>query len=431
MNFSGIHIYFHPVTAKVIIEIFTIILLLIISALISAGEVAFFSLKPAELKKLEDNKSKNARRAIHCLENPEKLLATILISCNLVNITIVILSTYITSSLVDFSHAQYIGFLFQVVIVTFLILLLGEIMPKVFASENSLMVAQLMAYPYHILSIIFYPLSALLLSSTSFVQKKISSNKPNLSVDDLSDALEITSDSIKDDKTILEGIVKFGNTEVNEIMKSRLDIVAISNDSQFSKLLSVVVESGYSRIPIYDETIDNIKGIIITKDILPYLHETDSFNWQALMKPAFFVPETKKIDDLLAEFQKNKMHIAIVIDEYGGTSGLVTMEDILEEVIGEIEDESDVAEELPYKKLAPGIWLFEAKVLLNDFFKITGLDESTFDEAKGEYETLAGLILEIKGEIPQKGEKIEYKNFAFIIESVDKRRIKQVKIIVK
>jgi putative hemolysin len=426
-----INITLLPITLKVILEIFAIIFLLACSAMISAGEVAFFSMKPADLKKLEESKNKNAHKVLRYLDNPEKLLASILISCNLVNISIVILSTYITNSIFDFSQAPFIGFIFQIVVVTFLILLLGEVMPKVFASENRIKVAQIMAYPFKILSVVFYPLSSLLLVSTSYVQKKLSSKKPNLSVDDLSDALEITSASLKDEKTILEGIVKFGNIEVSEIMRPRLDIVAIELDTSFSKLLSVVVESEYSRMPVYDETIDNIKGIIIAKDLLPYLQEDSNFNWQALLKPAFFVPETKKIDDLLAEFQKKKNHIAIVIDEYGGTCGLVTMEDILEEVIGEIEDESDVAEELPYKQLAPGAWLFEAKVPLNDFFKITGLDDSSFSDVKGEFETLAGLILELKGEIPQKGAKIEYRNFTFVVESVDKRRIKQLKIIVK
>jgi putative hemolysin len=427
----NINISLLPITAKVILEIIVFIFLLICSAMISAGEVAFFSMKPADLKKLEESKNKKAHMVLHCLENPEKVLATILISCNLANITIVILSTYITNSIFDFSQAHLLGFIFQIVIVTFLILLIGEIMPKVFASENRIRVAQTMAYPFKVLSIVFYPLSSLLLSSTSFVQKKISSKKPNLSVDDLSDALEITSESLKDDKSILEGIVNFGNIEVNEIMRPRLDVVAINIETSFTKLLSVVVESGYSRIPVFDGTIDNIKGIIIIKDLLPYLQESSNFNWKALIKPVSFVPETKKIDDLLAEFQKNKMHIAIVIDEYGGTCGLVTMEDILEEVIGEIEDESDVAEELPYKQLSPGIWLFEAKVPLNDFYKITGLDDSSFAELKGEYETLAGLILELKGEIPQKGTNIEYRNFTFVVESVDNRRIKQLKIIVK
>jgi gliding motility-associated protein GldE len=431
LTIVDIHINIIPIGIHVVAELIILLGLLICTALISAGEVAFFSLKPAQIKKLEESKTKNATRVLHCLQNPERLLAVILIAVNLINITIVILSSYITASIFDFSSAPLFGFIFQVVVVTLLILLIGEIIPKVFASENSVKVACMTAYPFQIMSVMFYPLASILLVSTSYVQKKISISRPNLSVDDLSDALEITSDSIKDEKTILEGIVKFGNTEVKEIMKPRLDVVALDMSVSYTKLLSVIVESGYSRIPVYKDSIDNIKGIMITKDILPYLHEENMFNWQALIKPAFFVPETKKIDDLLAEFQKNKMHIAIVIDEYGGTCGLVTMEDILEEVIGEIEDESDVAEELPYKQLAANVWLFEAKVLLNDFFKITGIDELSFDGLKGEYETLAGLILEIKGEIPEKGSKIDYKNFTFVVEVVDKRRIKQVKIIVR
>jgi len=288
-----------------------------------------------------------------------------------------------------------------------------------------------MAYQLNIISKFAYPLTYLLTKSTSFIQKRLASKGHNFSIDDLSDAIEITSESLSEERNILEGIVKFGNIDVSEIMQSRLDIAAIEYEVPFNKLLSLIIETGYSRIPVYEDTLDNIKGIIYTKDLLPYLHEPENFNWLGLIKQAYFVPETKKIDDLLAEFQKNKIHIAIVIDEYGGTCGLVTMEDILEEVIGEISDESDVDEELPYKKLSNNVYLFEAKILLNDFFKITGMDDSVFDEIKGEYETLAGLILELKGEIPQKNDKIECKNFVFIIEAVDKRRIKQVKVIIK
>jgi gliding motility-associated protein GldE len=311
-------------------------------------------------------------------------------------------------------------------------LLIGEIIPKVFATDHRVSVALFMAYQLNIISKFVFPLTYLLTRSTSFIQKRLALKGHNFSIEDLSDAIEITSaGSLNEERNILEGIVKFGNIDVSEIMQSRLDIAAIEYDAPFVKLLSLIIESGYSRIPVYDDTLDNIKGIIYTKDLLPYLHEPTDFKWHGLVKQAYFVPETKKIDDLLAEFQKNKIHLAIVIDEYGGTCGLVTMEDILEEVIGEISDESDVDEELPYKKLSNNVYLFEAKILLNDFFKITGIDDSVFDEIKGEYETLAGLILELKGEIPQKNDKLEYRNFTFIIEAVDKRRIKQIKVIIK
>jgi putative hemolysin len=424
-------ILIHPLSWEVGCELFLLFLLLLGTALISASEIAYFLLKPSELKYLEESTSKKGQLILKLLSKPNKLLANILIANNLINISIIILSTYITHALIEFPNSAAVAFIFQVVVITFLILLVGEIIPKVFATDHSIRVAVFMAYPFEMLSKLFYPLTALLLISTSFVQKRLAAKRPSISIDDLSDAIEITSASLNEERNILKGIVKFGNTDVSEIMQSRVDIVAVDQDVKLSKLLSVVVETGYSRIPIYEETLDNIKGILYSKDLLPYIHESNLFKWQNLIKTAFFVPETKKIDDLLAEFQKNKIHLAIVIDEYGGTCGLVTMEDILEEIIGEISDESDVNEELLYKKLAPNVYLFEAKVLLNDFFKITNIDDTVFDDIKGEYETLAGLLLELKGEIPKKNDKMEFKNFTFIVESVDNRRIKQIKVIIR
>lgn len=426
-----LQIVFHTIQPGVIIEFIMLILLLLGSALMSASEVAFFALKPAQIKELESGKHKRGALVLKLLEHPEKLLANILIGNNFVNISIIILSTNITLEIADFSHEPLLGFIFQVVIVTLLILLVGEIIPKVFATDNSVKVALFMAIQLDILSKIFYPVTQLLLSSTSFVQKRFELKKPNISMDDLSDAIEITSPSLSDEKKLLKGIVKFGNTDVSEIMQPRIDILALEYNSTLSKLFSTIVETGYSRIPVYEDNLDHIKGILLTKDLLPYLNEDNTFNWQGLIKPAFFVPENKKIDDLLAEFQKKKIHLAIVIDEYGGTCGLVTLEDILEEIIGEINDESDVEEELLFKKLSANTYLFEGKILLNDFYKAIGTDDSPFDDVKGEYETLAGLILELKGEIPFKGDRIEYKNFIFIIETVDKRRIRQVKVILK
>jgi putative hemolysin len=416
---------------EIMSEFLLVIILLFGSALVSASEVAFFSLKPADIKEMENQKGKKGHLVLKLLDKPERLLANILIASNFINISIIILSTYVIHGLLDFSTNPALGFIFQVLIITSIILLIGEIIPKVFATNHYIRVSKVMAYPLFIISKLFFPLTYILINSTSFVQKKLASKKPNLSIDDLSNAIEITSDSLNEEKDILQGIVKFGNTDVSEIMQPRLDIVAIEYKSTIKKLLAVVVETGYSRIPVYKDNLDNIKGVLYTKDLLPHLYETKSFKWQTLIKPAFFVPEAKKIDDLLAEFQKNKIHLAIVIDEYGGTSGLITMEDILEEVIGEISDESDVDEELLYKKISNNIYLFEAKITLNDFFKITGIEDTVFDDVKGEYETLAGLLLELKGEIPQKNDKIEYGHFTFIIEAVDKRRIKQVKVIIK
>ena len=426
-----LNILLHTLRFEIMIELLLVIILLIGSALMSASEVAFFSLKPADIKEFENRKGMKSQLVLRLLDNPERLLANILIANNFINISIIILSTSIIHGLMDFSTNPALGFILQVIIITGVILVVGEIIPKVFATNHYMRVVVVMSYPLFVLSKIFYPLTFILLNSTSFVQKKLASKKPNLSIDDLSHAIEITSDSLNEEKNILQGIVKFGNIDVSEIMQPRMDIVAVEYKTTIKKLLSIVVESGYSRIPVYKENLDNIKGVLYTKDLLPHYYETKLFKWQTLIKPAFFVPEAKKIDDLLAEFQKNKIHLAIVIDEYGGTSGLITMEDILEEVIGEISDESDVDEELLYKKISNNTYLFEAKILLNDFFKITGMEDTVFDDVKGEYETLAGLLLELKGEIPQKNDKIEFSQFTFIIEAVDKRRIKQVKVIIK
>ncbi len=412
-------------------EILIIFILLLVSGLVSASEVAFFSLKPADKENLKNKNDWQSQYVIQWLEKPEKLLATILILNNLVNITIVILSSHVTATIVNPQFHPLIVFLLQVVVVSFVILVIGEIVPKIFAIRNSLRIVRLLAFPYYLVSAILWPIIYPLLSTTNFVNRRLKMLKPTISLTDLSNALQITSSSLQDEKDILEGIVKFGNIEVSQIMRPRVDIVSVSINANFKKLMSVVIESGYSRIPVYEENIDNIKGIIIAKDLLPYIDEKPHFHWQGLIKPAFFVPENKKIDDLLADFQKNKMHLAIVVDEHGGTLGLVTMEDILEEVVGEIEDESDVGEEILYKKLSANTWLFEGKILLNDFFKVTGIEPDSINDVEGNFETLAGLILELKGEIPNKGDKIQYKNFTFIIESVDKRRIRQVKLIIQ
>ncbi len=425
-----LNIILNPLRLKLMGELVLLIVLLCGSALMSASEVAFFSLKPADFDELENKKNKKSLMLFKLLGNPDSLLANILVGSNLFNISIIILSTYITHLVINFQNAPVLGFVFQVLIVTSLLLFAAEIIPKIFAINHNVKVAMLMAYPLYILSKLFYPLTTMLVGSTMLVQKRLAAKRPQISVSDLSNALEITSASLNDEKTILKGIVRFGNINVSEIMQPRVDIVAVDYNTTYRKLLSVVIETGYSRIPVYEKSPDHIKGILYTKDLLPHLQETKVFKWQSLIKPANFVPETKKIDDLLAEFQKNKNHLAIVVDEYGGTSGLVTMEDILEEIVGEISDESDVDEELLFKKLSANVYLFEAKILLNDFFKITGINETVFDGVKGEYETLAGLILELKGEIPQKNDKIVFENLTFIIEAADKRRIKQVKVII-
>jgi len=358
---------------------------------------------------------------------PEKLLATILITNNLGNISIIIISAYFTNALFDFSNAPIFGFVIQVVVITLVIVFFGEILPKIYAIRYSEKVVRFMAVPLDVCEKIFRPFNYFLIHTTSRIQGKFSRHGKNISMVDLSDALDLTQHGISEEKKILEGIVKFGNMDVREIMTPRVDVLGISIQSKFKKLIAHIIDSGYSRIPVFSQDLDNIKGVLYIKDLLPYLGKPDSFNWQSLMRPPYYVPETKKINDLLREFQTGKIHMAVVIDEYGGTSGIITMEDILEEIVGEISDESD-NEEFFHIRIDERNFLFEGKVLLNDFFKILSLDEEIFDDVKGEAETLAGLILELKGELPRKNEIINCKNFLFTIKSVDQRRIKQIQV---
>jgi gliding motility-associated protein GldE len=422
---SNSNIVLHPITLSIIVSLLIMILLLFLSALISGSEVALFSLSPQQVKKLQEKESTNYKRILRLLGIPERLLATILIANNFVNVGIVILSSFITNSLIDFSNAPTLGFLFQIVAITFLLLLFGEIIPKVYASQYSLKFSTIMAHPLFYMEKVFRPMSTILIKSTSIVNKRISKKK-NISMDELSQALELTADEMTEEKEILEGIVKFGNIDVEEIMVARVDVIAVEIHESFSKLKSVIIESGYSRIPIYEKTFDNIKGILYVKDLLPHIHKPNNFRWQSIVRPPYFVPGTKKINDLLEEFQTKKMHIAVVIDEYGGTSGIVSMEDILEEIVGDISDELD-EEKTTYTLEEDGSYIFEGKTLLNDFFKIVDVEDDAFDKIKGDADTLAGLILEMKGEIPQKREEVEYRNYKFTIEAVDNRRIKKIR----
>ena len=403
------------------------VLLLFCSAVISGSEVALFSLSPQNINDLEADDNPKNKKLLKLLRKPEKLLATILIGNNFVNIGIVILSSFITNSLVDFSNAPTLGFVVQVVIITFLLLLFGEIIPKVYATQTSLRFSKFVTYPIFYLEKLFRPLSIVLIKSTSIVNKRIS-KKQNISMVDLSQALELTADEISEEIEILEGIVNFGNINVEEIMISRVNAIAIDANTSFSKLKSIIIESGFSRIPVFDDSFDNIKGILYVKDLLPHHHKPNTFRWQSIIRPPYYVPETKKINDLLEEFQTQKNHMAIVVDEYGGTSGIITMEDILEEIVGDITDESDDCK-ATYTKEEDGSYLFEGKTSMNDFFKVIELDSDIFDNIKGDAETLAGLLLEIKGEIPQKKEEFKYKDYRFIVEAVDNRRIKKIRFI--
>ena len=429
-NFISLNwdVYFHPFSTNALISVLIIIILLISSALISGSEVAYFSISPKDRQKLRSKKDKNTHLILQNLENPEKLLATILVANNFVNVGIVVLSTYTTNIIVDFSNARTLGYIFQVVVITFFLLLFGEIIPKVYATRHSLKFAKLMALPINLMEKIFSPINSILIYSTSFVNKRIQKQSQNISVNELSQALELTADhEISDDKEILEGIVKFGNKNVVEIMRSRVDVVAFNLTDSFETVIQTINESGYSRIPVFSGSFDNIRGILYIKDLLPFASNHENFRWQSIIRSPFFVPETKKIDDLLEEFQKNKVHMAIVVDEYGGSSGIVTLEDILEEIVGDIADEFDDDEDY-FTKISENKFLFDGKILLNDFYKVTNSDEHIFDEYKGDADTLAGLILELKGEIPTLHERITCRNFVFLIDAVDNRRIKKIKV---
>ena len=424
-----LQIIFHPISTGTVLAIVGVLALLLGSALISGSEVAYFSMGPSDRIVLNESDSGRSRMANKLLKAPERLLATILITNNFINITIIILSAYILNTIIEIAEPRWLEFLLQVVIVTFLLLLFGEILPKLYANKNAIRFSLFMSYPLEVCKRIFYPLSSVLITSTSLVKKRMAKRGKNISMDQLSDAIGLTADDIAEEKTILEGIVKFGNIDVSEIMKARIDVVSIDIKTRLKELIRIINESGHSRIPIFADTFDNIKGVLFIKDILPHIDKGNNFKWQSLIRPPFYVPENKKIDDLLHEFQTKRKHMAIVIDEYGGTSGIITLEDILEEIVGDITDESDDAK-LHHKQLDKNTYLFEGKILLNDFYKITDTPGDFFDPVKGDADTLAGLILEIVGEFPVEGTTIEYENLRFHIESVDKRRIKQIKLVI-
>jgi putative hemolysin len=418
-----------------IINTIVLVLLFIGSALVSGTEVAFFSLSQTDLNELS-NDSKEANIIVTLLEKPRKLLATILITNNFINILIVLLFASLAETF--FENFNYeidlfyitisIRFLIEIVLVTFLILFFGEVLPKVYASRNALRFSKNMSKFIRFINSLLTPFSLPLISITKFIEKKLGSKNSNFSVETLSQALELTSEgaTTKDEQKILEGIVNFGNTETVQIMKPRIDIFALSNEEDYEKVLTKILENGYSRNPVYKENIDNIIGVLYAKDLLAHLNKKN-FKWQTLLREAFFVPENKKLDDLLDDFRDRKNHLAIVVDEYGGTSGLVTLEDVIEEIVGDINDEFD-DDDLQYSKIDENNYIFEGKTTIKDFCKVLDdEDEEIFEKEKGESETLAGFILEISGKFPKKGEKINFKNYTFTIEALDKKRIKQVK----
>jgi len=406
------------------------LILLLCSAAASASETAFFSLSPSQLSEIRSSKATVDKRIVYLLGNSKLLLATILITNNLVNVGIVILSTFLANHYLDFSANPLMGFLFQVVVITALLLLLGEIMPKVIATRKPVSIASLLATPLIIVQKILYPFSMLLVNSTRFIDKRQAQNH-HITLDDISNAIDITNDGQVDeeDRKIMKSITRFGEINAREIMSPRVDLTVIDNALPFSGVQKIIMESGYSRIPVYNETPDTITGILYIKDLLPHLSEDDSFAWEKLVRPPFFIPENKPINDLLQEFQEKKIHMAVVVDEYGGTSGIITLEDIIEEIVGEINDEFDIeADNRFYSRVDSHNYIFEGKTSINDMCRVLGLDDRIFDEAKGESESLAGLILELAGKMPSTGETFNLGEFIFRIEAADKRRIKKIKI---
>ena len=422
---------FLSVNITLIVQFAIFCLLLLCSAIISGSEVALFSLSPTEIDELKEDHNSANNLIAKMVENPKKLLATVLIANNLVNISIVLISPELTNFAFGGIKNPILRDVMDIGLVTFVLLLCGEILPKIYANRNNLAFAKRVAYFIYILDTVFTPISLPMKSFTVWIQKRLGKTKSNISVGQLSQALELASeeDTTNEEKKLLESIVSFGNTETCEVMVPRVDIFALSEDTPFSEVLSEIVKIGYSRIPVYRENLDNITGVIYIKDLLPYIEKTD-FEWTKVMRKAFFVPENKKLDDLLSEFQEKKIHLAVVVDEYGGTCGIITLEDIMEEIVGSINDEFD-DDDVTYSKINDHTYIFEGKTVLKDFYRIVKMDDENillFDEKRGEAETLAGFLLEISGNFPQKGKPIVFHNYSFTVEAFDKHRIKEIKV---
>ncbi|WP_461587484.1 gliding motility-associated protein GldE [Winogradskyella sp.] len=404
-------------------------ILLACSALISGAEVALFSLTKSDIDEGLENKSAAMAIISSLLERPKKLLATILVANNFINIAVVILFAYIGETIFQDISNTLVRFLLEVVTATFLILLFGEIVPKVYASRNRVEFSNFMARPLKVLDVIFSPISLPMRFVTVKIQESFGKKRSNISVDQLSQALELTNDddTTKEEQKLLEGIVSFGNTDTKQVMRPRMDLFALSIDTSFNKVINDIITQGYSRIPVYEETIDNIKGVLYIKDLLPHLSKKQ-FDWTKILREPFFVPENKKLDDLMVEFQNKKVHLALVVDEYGGTSGLVSLEDIIEEIVGDISDEYDDVD-LIYTKIDDNNYSFEGKTPLKDVYKIVGLEDDieAFENRKGDAETLAGFVLEISGGFPRVQSKINFNNYVFTVEALERRRIKQIK----
>lgn len=396
--------------------------------MVAASEVALFSLTPKNISDLEQKNPSKAIVVNQMLSKPKKLLATILVANNFLHISIVILFSFSLDEVFSTIASPLLKFIVEVVLVTFLILLFGEVLPKVYASRNNIKFASFIAYPLSLLDKLLSPISLPMRAFTNFIQEKLGKQKTNFSVDQLSQALELTStdDTSQEEQKLLEGIVSFGNTDTKQVMSPRIDLFALDIEETFAEIFPKIVEKGYSRIPVYKDNIDHIEGVLFIKDLIPHINKKE-FDWKTLLREPFFVPENKKLDDLLKDFQGMKSHLAIVVDEYGGTSGIVSLEDVIEEIVGDISDEFD-DENINFSQIDDRNYLFEGKINLKDFYRIIDVDESLFEIRKGEAETLAGFILEILGNFPKKGQKIQFENCLFTIEVVDKKRVKQIKV---
>ena len=424
-------VYLQAPTIGALIAVFLAAILLLVSGFASGSEIAFFNLSPTDLAELDESKTLRDNEIQMLRDDSERTLATILITNNFVNVTIIMLCNYVFATVVHFGERAYwLQFLCITVLLTFLLLLFGEIMPKVYSRQNSLVFCRRTVNGILFLRKLFWPLETILLRSGILAEKVVQKENHVLSVDDLEQALELTDkNDIKAEQKMLQGIIRFGDETAKEVMTSRQDVIDLDIKSNFTDVLRCIVENNYSRIPVYQDNTDNIRGVLYIKDVLPHLSKTANFRWQSLIRPPYFVPGTKKIDDLLREFQENKVHIAIVVDEFGGTSGIVTLEDILEEIVGEINDEYD-DEEKTYSKLNYNTYIFEGKTLLSDFCKILNINDDEFSEVEGDADTVAGLLLELKGEFPSMHEKLEYRNYTFEVMGIEERRISRVKVVI-
>ncbi len=427
LSFSQI---FQPIDFELGLSIFCVLILVVLSALLSGSEVAMFSISNKQRFDLEDENKNANKRVLTLLKEPKKLLATILIANNFINVSIVMASNFVFNNLIiEGSISDTMNFIIQVIVITFLILLFGEVIPKVYANNYNLKFSKFMAIPLQLLKKLFYPISQILVNSTNLIDKRIEKRKESIQANELEHALNLTVDSVdnEDEKKILEGIVKFGNTDVKQIMTPRTDVISFEITTPFNELMSELKEIKYSRIPVFEDSFDKIKGILYAKDLLGKMNEKKNFKWPNLLREPKFVPENKKLDDLLKEFQEEKTHIAIVVDEYGGSSGIVSLEDVLEEIVGEITDEFD-EEDINYKKLDELNYIFDGKTTLIDIYKLLEIDGEIFEKEKGESDTIAGFCIEQAGKIMLKNEKISFDRYTITVEAADKRRIKKVKI---